>query len=402
LVFVSNRFSKKDDQRKSGWDGLPYANIFWVSDTVNLYAADAIAGVAVYQTNTSLKSNDGVADRTGIDNTIINFNRVSDDYSSDIYHLAKFGDDLNTKYNYGPLCFSANGNKVYFTRNSKKPFEGRYNLEICEAAYSRGAWTNIRVMPFVQPAYDFYHPALSKDGQTLFFCSNKPDGYGGSDVYYISVADNAGDIQRTTPINAGETVNTAGDELFPTIIDGELYYSSDGFAGLGGLDLFKTSLDAKGRWKKPKNLGYPLNTSFDDFGLILDQTKTKGYFTSNRLGSNDIFQFTHTPFVMGLSGTVFNDADMHRLDSARILLGMIEGNRVEPVDSIFTDANGKYHFQAKPNRDYRLVAIKEGFLTEEISFPLVAGTRAITELKPLLLAPVNASPALVTKRQQVP
>jgi len=114
--------------------------------------------------------------QTSNDNDIIVLTGARSNYNGTIHKLAKFSDELNTKYNYGPLCFNKAGDKVYFTRNSLNPDKGRYNLEICVASMVKGLWGNSKVLPFVQPGYDFYHPALSSDETRLYFCSNKPGG----------------------------------------------------------------------------------------------------------------------------------------------------------------------------------------------------------------------------------
>ncbi|MBV9988845.1 MAG: OmpA family protein [Chitinophagaceae bacterium] len=385
MVFVSNRYSKREGERQFGWDGMPYANVYWVRDTAELYLADSIPGRAAYTLNAGIKANDDFTARTSNDNDIINIMRVKGEYKGDIYKLAKFGDDLTTKYNYGPLCFNKAGNKVYFTRNSKKPYGGRYNLEICEASYEQGTWTNIKVMPFVQPAYDFYHPALSDDEKKLFFCSNKPDGFGGSDIWY---ADLDADADKTLSINLGDGVNTAGDELFPTIADNNLYFSTDGLAGLGGLDVYRSSIDKRGRWTRPVNLGYPINTSFDDFGIIFNGTRNKGYFTSNRLGTDDIYAFSYAPFIMNLHSTVFNKPVMRRLDKAMVIITTIEDSVRIPVDTILTDLTGNFHFPAKPGRDYQLDVTRDGFTSESVTIAAPVKPERDVELNPVLLTPL--------------
>jgi outer membrane protein OmpA-like peptidoglycan-associated protein/tetratricopeptide (TPR) repeat protein len=389
MVFVSNRYSRREGERQFGWDGLPYANIYWIKDTSTLVVTDAVEGSAAINLKTGIKVNDDFTERTSNDNNTINILRIKGDYKGDLFRLAKFGDDLTTKYNYGPLCFNRAGTKLYFTRNSKKDYQGRYNLEICEATLEHGEWTNIKVMPFVNPAYDYYHPALSGDEKTLYFCSNKPDGYGGSDIWYVQLGSAA---ERAAAFNLGEAVNTAGDELFPTVNGENLYFSSDGLAGLGGLDIFQTSLDKRGRWTKPANLGYPLNSSFDDFGVIQTTNGDKGYFSSNRLGSDDIYTFAHVPVVMNLRSTVFNKATMRRLDRASVIITLIEDGVSVPVDTITTDLTGNFRFPAKPGRNYHFEVSREGFTGESVNITAPSKPEAETELQPVLLTPIPQEP----------
>jgi outer membrane protein OmpA-like peptidoglycan-associated protein len=245
-------------------------------------------------------------------------------------------------------------------------------------------------MQFVQPAYDFYHPALSDDEKKLFFCSNKPEGFGGSDIWF---ADLGTESDKTLSVNLGETVNTAGNELFPTIADNNLYYSSDGLAGLGGLDVYRSTIDRRERWSKPVNMGYPVNTSFDDFGVIYNNARSKGYFTSNRLGSDDIYTFSYAPFIMNLHGTVFNRATMRRLDKATVIITMIEDGIRVPVDTIVTDLTGNFHFPAKPGRDYQLDVTRDGFTSEFVAIAAPVKPEREVELKPVLLTPPAQQPA---------
>lgn len=389
LVFVSNRFSRREGERQFGWDGLPYANIYWIKDKATLALTDAIAGTAAYNFNTGIKVNDDFTERASNDNNTINILRIKGDYKGDVFRLAKFGEDLTTKYNYGPLCFNRAGTKLYFTRNSKKDYKGRYNLEICEATFEHGEWTNIKVMPFVNPAYDYYHPALSSDEQTLYFCSNRPDGYGGSDIWYSQLGT---DAERSASFNLGDAVNTAGDELFPTVNGEKLYFSSDGLAGLGGLDIFQTWLDKRGRWTRPSNLGYPVNSPFDDFGVIQTSGGEKGYFSSNRLGSDDIYAFAHAPVVMNLRSTVFNKATMRRLDKASVIITMIEDGVSIPIDTITTDLTGNFRFPGKPGRNYHFEVSRDGFTGETMNITAPSKPEAETELQPVLLAPIPQEP----------
>jgi hypothetical protein len=192
MVFVSNRYSKKTSEKEFGWDGLPFANIYWVKDTADLYTTDTVPGYSSRTRNTNgIKANDDYTSQTSNDNDIIVVTGSKSSYNGTIHRLVKFSDELNTKYNYGPLCFNKAGDKVYFTRNNLSPNNGRYNLEICVATLEKGSWGNIKVLPFVQAEYDFYHPALSNDETRLYFCSNKPDGMGGSDIYYVNVGPDA-------------------------------------------------------------------------------------------------------------------------------------------------------------------------------------------------------------------
>ncbi|MCW3088663.1 MAG: outer rane lipoprotein Omp16, partial [Sediminibacterium sp.] len=381
MVFVSNRYAKAGAERAFGWDGLPYAHIYWVKDTADLYTVVSVPGRSVRDYEASVKANDDFTDRTSNDNDIINVRSVRGTYTSDIHRLAKFSDNLNARFNYGPLCFNKAGNTVYFTRNSTKPYEGRYNLEICQARMEKGVWSAPIVLPFVQAAFDFYHPAMSEDGQRLYFCSNRPGGLGGSDIYYATLVS---DSVKNETFNLGEPINTGGDELFPTINGDQLFFSSDGHAGLGGLDIYESAMD-KHNWQAPVNLGYPANSSFDDFGIIYNASRSKGFFSSNRLGTDDIYTFTHMPFVVALKGTVFNKADLRRLDKTKIIIESVE--EVPVTDSATTDHTGNFHFPVRPGRTYRLKFWRNGFYDDSVTVKN-AGTERELALSPVMLTPI--------------
>jgi outer membrane protein OmpA-like peptidoglycan-associated protein/tetratricopeptide (TPR) repeat protein len=386
LVFVSNRYSKLSSEKEFGWDGFPFSSIFLVKDTADLYTTDTVPGYSSRAYNVSIKANDDYTATTSNDNDIIVVSGMRSGYNGTIHRLVKFSDELNTKYNYGPLCFNKSGDKVYFTRNNLKPNKGRYNLEICMATLEKGIWGNIKIMPFVQPEFDFYHPALSSDETRLYFCSNMPGGLGGSDIYYVSLA---GDDEMKTPINLDSRVNSAGNELFPTIHGDTLYFSSDGFYGLGGLDMYKTYME-KGRWKTPVNLGYPLNSSFDDFGVIFNASKKKGFFSSNRLGTDDIYVFENAPFAVEMKGTVLSRATLRRLDSAKVVIRSDDADETV-LDPDVTDITGNYHFPVRPGRGYTLLFTRNGYIQDSMRVSNT-GVEKVLALQDMLLTPIVPPP----------
>ncbi len=384
MVFVSNRYTRASSEKEFGWDGLPFANIYWVKDTSELFALDTMPPRKEQGNTSAIKANDDFTAKTSNDNDIIIVsNSHGGTTGGEVHKLAKFTDDLDTKYNYGPLCFNKTGSKVYFTRNTLKPYKGRYNLEICQATLVNSGWGPIKVLPFVEAAFDFYHPALSGDEHRLYFCSNRPGGKGGSDIYYVDLSS---DSTMRLPVLLDDKVNTAGDELFPTIQGDTLYFSSDGFAGLGGLDIYRTT-QQKGGWTQAVNLGYPINSPFDDFGIVFSPENAKGLFTSNRLGSDDIFAFNDDGFNMiRLTGTVIDKSNMRRLETAKVVIREIIDDKVSK-DSVVTGNTGNFIFPLKTNHNYRLDFSKDGYTRDSV----IINKRAIVkdiDLSPVLLSPV--------------
>ncbi|OWY24717.1 hypothetical protein C7N43_14840 [Sphingobacteriales bacterium UPWRP_1] len=196
----------------------------------------------------------------------------------------------NTPAHEGPATFNKFGTLMYFTRSATKgesKKSGTVNLKLYQAKWVNGKWTDVDELPFNSNDYSVGQPALSPEGKTLYFTSDMPNGYGGKDLYKSEYING----KWTAPQNLGRSINTEGDEMFPTVqSDGTLYFSSDGLGGVGGLDIF-VAVNKNGAWIVD-NAGYPINSSMDDFGLILQPDKQKGYFSSNRPGSrkDDIYQ----------------------------------------------------------------------------------------------------------------
>lgn len=208
------------------------------------------------------------------------------------------GKTINTPFHEGPAVFSKNFDTLYFTRNvysNKRALrdaqEEVVQFKIVYSVLKDGQWQKAKDIAVGDNQYSMGHPALSPDGK-LYFVSDMPGGYGGTDLYYMQLDHG----QWASPVNLGPLVNTAGNEMFPFIDDvGNLYFASSGHAGLGGLDIF-SSLQQNGSFSAPKNMGYPINSSYDDFGLIVKNNAT-GFFSSNRgsLSQDDnIYSFTAT------------------------------------------------------------------------------------------------------------
>lgn len=198
------------------------------------------------------------------------------------------GGELVGKFHDGTPTFSPDGNQMFFARNypGKANFmnacnEGRNNLRIMSADKVGDQWTNLTELPINNPDFNTAHPALTSDGQCLYFSSDRPGGVGGMDLYKICRSGEG----WTTPTNLGAPVNTAGNELFPYVADnGMLYYSTNGITGgMGGLDIHSTTME-NGTWTTPLNLGAPFNSSSDDLGFTVTEDGQSGYLTSNRTG----------------------------------------------------------------------------------------------------------------------
>lgn len=394
IVFVSSRYAKTVSEKEFGWDGLPFSGIYWVQDTADLYVIDTVPSHSSRSYNASIKANDDYTSRTSNDNDVIVISPMQGAYTGSRHKLLKFSDDLNSKYNYGPLCFNKKEDKIYFTRNAINSYKRRYNLEICVASLKNGLWGDIKVMPFVKTEYDYYHPAISSDDQILYFCSNQPGGQGGSDIYYINLANDYG---MTIPISMDNKVNTTGNELFPTVSGDTLYFSSDGLAGLGGLDIYQLNI-GRGNTKPPTNLGYPINSSYDDFGMIVNQTKQKGFFTSNRLGTDDIYVFNNTVPLINLEGSVLDKISLHPIYHVKVILAYVDkGNSL--TDTTYTNTLGKFYFPNAPRSGFTLQFTHEGYYNDSLQTPPIVVNQDLV-LQPFLLVPptpIETKPDTKTK-----
>ncbi len=233
----------------------------------------------------------------------------------------KFSSELNTKFHDAALVFSEDGSTVFFTRNNLidgkvgKDDENVIRLKIYYAANSGEGWGDMRGVPFNSDEYSVAHPAITPDGSTLYFASDMPGGFGGMDLYKSTNQEG----RWSPPTNLGPAVNTEGHEVFPYYHkDGRLYFASDGHIGLGGLDINYMD-DNDGTWGPVVNLGYPINTQSDDFGLIIDSKGDFGYFSSDReggTGMDDIYSFKKNAIEVDI--LVYDEATREPIDGASV------------------------------------------------------------------------------------
>ena len=277
---------------------------------------------------------------------------------------------VNTKLHEGGSTYSADGNVMLFSRNNiHKGFigsssEGVIRLKTYRAELVKNKWKKIEGIPFNDDEYSVGHPSLSKDNKTLYFASDMPGGEGGTDIWMVMV-----DLEENKwgkPVNLGPEVNTPGNELFPWISPDEtLYFASNGHKGLGGLDIimarnFNTS--------EPiiKNMGYPINSSRDDFGLILDNKRGLGFFTSNRNngeGDDDIYSFRKKQVFKAI---VVDAETGMPVENARVELYDID--RFQGLSR--SDTEGITNQGVRPNQDYFVVVSKNGY--EEKRMPVTS------------------------------
>ncbi len=284
-----------------------------------------------------------------------------------------FAEELTTKLHESNAVFTKDGKMVFFTRNNylngkkEKDTAKVTQLQIYKAELENEKWTNITLLPFNHKNYSCEHPALSNDGKTLYFASNKPGGFGGFDIYKV----NTGDF--SSPENLGNQINTAKKEQFPFIdAEGNLYFSSNGHPGFGMLDVFIAKPTTNG-FQKPDNVGIPLNSSYDDFAFYIDTHTKDGFFSSNRpsgKGSDDIYQIHETkPLLIEdcyqfLKGKVFDETTKEILAEAKVVLFENE----IAIDSLLTDTTGAYSFKINCNSSFEIIASKAEYTKDSKTF----------------------------------
>lgn len=269
---------------------------------------------------------------------------------------AYFNSDLNGKYNDGPASFNKEGTFIAFTRNNHrdKSKDRVVELQIMFSKFANDKWSEPEPFYLNDPAYSTGHPALSADGNTMFFTSDIPGGFGGGDLYKVT---RNKDGEWSKPINLGNLINTEGDEAFPFYEENSqrLLFSSDGRYGIGGMDIFVAEYSGA-TVVKVYNAGFPINTQFDDFSAITDATFTTGYFATSRGGSDDIYSLTILPadFNKILNGIALEKKGKP-LPNTMVTL---YNDNAGPIDSLLTGSNGAYSFKVTTNTQYRLTGTK--------------------------------------------
>lgn len=270
--------------------------------------------------------------------------------------------EINGLYNDGPASFSRDFNTMYLTRNNylgvsaslEKNKKNVNVLKVYKCVVDGNGWKIGGEMPICSDDYSVGHPSFNSSGTALYFTSDMPWGYGGTDLYVIKWING----RWSKPQNLGPEINSPGNEMFPFIQhDTILYYSSDGNYGLGGLDIFE-SIYTAGSWSNPVNIGYPINSSFDDSGYILDSMDQKGYFSSNRMGGIDkIFEFEKALPALRVSGIVADGITSEPLMNIQLILrcaGL-------PDEIKTTKQDGRFEFPLMVNQNYTLTALNKDF-----------------------------------------
>ena len=266
---------------------------------------------------------------------------------------------LNTEYDEGACCLSPDGSTMYLTQCLSDASYPRF-AQIVTAQRSDASWGKTTPLLITNDTLSSYaHPAISPDGEWLYFVSDMPGGKGGLDIWRMRLTTNG-------PVgveNLGEPINTPGDEMFPTFRpNGDFYFSSDGHPGFGGLDIFIATVgeDAKYHLSHP---GYPLNSQGDDFGMTFQGQLNQGFFSSNRgdgRGWDHVYSFYNPEIVQTIRGWIY-EQDGYELTAGEARIVGTDGTNLR----LGVRGNGSFEYVVKPGVDYIILAMCDGFLNHK-------------------------------------
>ena len=292
-------------------------------------------------------------------------------------------DEVNTEYDEGTPSFSPDGNTMYYTYCAQDP-DGPRTAEIYISTRSSAKWGKGTRATIVKDSVTALgHPSISPDGKYLYFVSDAVGGFGGKDIFRARVAGNDfGPME-----NLGEEINTPGDEMFPYVRDSvTLYFASNGHPGMGGLDLFKATQDSTGKWNV-ENLGAPINSMADDFGITFAGKEERGFFCSNRndaRGYDHIYSFERPTITIFIEGIV-NDVDEYPIEDATVRIVGKDGLNVKvPVKK-----DGTYRVELERDIRYVMMASARGYLNQNYELHTGPEEKNETYIVDFFLSPIS-------------
>ena len=268
--------------------------------------------------------------------------------------------ELNSDFDEGACAFTPDNRTMYLTQCKTDPSYPRY-ATICTSNRSDASWGKSTPLVITKDTLSSYaHPAISPDGEWLYFVSDMPGGIGGMDIWRVRITKNGlGGVE-----NLGEPINTEGDEMFPTFRpNGDLYFSSDGHPGMGGLDIFIAKPDSVAGTCKIEHPGYPLNSQGDDFGMTFEGLHNRGYFSSNRgdgKGWDHIYSFVNPEIVQTVKGWVY-EQEGYELPQALVYMVGNDGTNLR----LSVKGDGSFTQAIKPGVDYVFLGTCKGFLNHK-------------------------------------
>jgi outer membrane protein OmpA-like peptidoglycan-associated protein len=380
LVFVSARNEGKGIKRIFSQNETPFLDLFQFSDTA-LLALES-RNIEKLKAQASLGSS-GKSLKTDKNNSAQTFEEIPEP------EIDEFSKSINSKYHEGPVTFFKDGKKLIFTRNNynkgraKKSEKGINMLKLYISSKKNSKWGDIQELPFNSDEYSTGHPALSPDNHKLYFVSDMPGGFGGTDLYVVEYHNG----KWGKPENLGKEINTEGNEMFPYMDElGNLYFASDGHPGLGGLDVFFVEFRHGNPFGEVENLGAPINSPKDDFGLIAKGDRSEGYFSSNRkkgYSDDNIYSFQKGCNQLEL---LVYDA-VTKLPLLDVELRMVKNG----VNKQFyaTNSEGKASVCLESGADFEFKAFKEGYQQASVTYGTMSNSKSRNQKVKIYLSPAT-------------
>ncbi len=290
---------------------------------------------------------------------------------------------LNSEYDEGACSFTPDQREMYLTQCSSDPSYPRY-AKIMKSSRSDAAWSKPSDVQLTRDTLSSYaHPAISPDGEWLYFTSDMPGGQGGLDIWRVRLSSNGlGGVENLGPI-----INTPGDEEFPTFRpNGDLYFSSNGHPGMGGLDIFIATVGDNGKWQL-EHPGYPLNSQGDDFGMTFEGPHNRGFFCSNRgdgRGWDHIFSFEKPEIIQTVKGWVY-ERDGYELPAAQVYMVGNDGTN----EKFSVQSDGSFERVLTPGVDYVFLATCRGYLNHKEELQVVQTTESKETVLQFALASIS-------------
>ncbi len=349
LLFVSN---KKTEVNKVGFN-----KVYWIPKAM-IGKKDSLAK--------AFALNDDFTAPTSNDNNILyRFNKKKVRAANNAIEN-KFAEFIPEE------CFTIDDTAKYivYPQLSKRKINGEYKWELWEALLINGKLNDAKKIPIKDSAADYIYPHLADRGGKLYFSSNRAGGKGGFDIYSIEKINGSWNIHPVT----NNCVNTSSDELSPYVNGNDLFFSSNRAGGLGGYDLYRASLQFGLKDCGITNLGYPINSDGDDASIAA--LNNEFYLSSNKLGAMDIAAVQYQPVFIPVTGQLVYASDLSLLPNQALIV--YDNDTQLAVDTIHTDANAKYTYNAKPNRDYSLKVKNADGFTE--SFALITNDKVVPSI----------------------
>ncbi len=364
LVFVSAREEGGAIKRVFMQNQTPFLDLFMFADTAelrkdNIMAMKQVSGAgggSMFSASEKLES------------------MATEEKEKPLSKIEQFSKTLNSKYHEGPVTFFKDYKKLVFTRNnynkgrSRTSSDGMNKLKLYMATQNDKHWGDVKELSFNSNEYSCGHPALSPDDSKLYFVSDMPGGFGGTDIYVVEYSGG----NWSSPVNLGREINTEGNEMFPFMDEnGNMYFSSDGHEGLGGLDIFYVEMKKGIPVNDIKNLGAPINSEKDDFGLITNGARSSGYFSSNRkrgYSDDNLYMFRHECRQLNL--LVYDAESKKPLEAVDVRLLKNGENK----ELFVTGLDGKITLCLETGSEFEFKTLKEGYESNGVAYGTFASS----------------------------